>query len=384
MRDRHPAEASTPPMKFRAMGIPAQQLQNARSPSQGQYSNPVINSPRRMADGVVPSPYLQHAASNTANGHSAHQTSQFPSTRPASTSLNGSRQSHAMYPYPSNPPPRPSPVAPAYVNSHAYSPFQIQQQNLYGSQPASVHDHNQYPNYGVHQVESVYQQQNMPMNSTPQARPTVHQIPHSAAPTPNTQHQGRLPSPVLNRPSMSPTQGNPDVGPVAGVPQRSPTGTAMSPPPSQPRSNQDQNSSVIPQYHNPYQPEPYINGEPTNQAQNAKTNHHHHHHQYQHLSGLSPTKHSPSLPPLAQFTARTAPSPSPHLPSTISGRSISGTPIFPPTEMLQPSPKQLSKSPVPTPSKAMTLVSVGEEELKRVSEEVRDRVEEGRMGGQGP
>jgi len=32
----------------------------------------------------------------------------------------------------------------------------------------------------------------------------------------------------------------------------------------------------------------------------------------------------------------------------------------------------------------MTLVSVGEEELKRVSEEVRDRVEEGRMGGQGP
>jgi hypothetical protein len=43
--------------------------------------------------------------------------------------------------------------------------------------------------------------------------------------------------------------------------------------------------------------------------------------------------------------------------------------------MLQPSPKQLSKSPVPTPSKAMTPAGVGEGELKRISEEVRDKVE---------
>ena len=47
--------------------------------------------------------------------------------------------------------------------------------------------------------------------------------------------------------------------------------------------------------------------------------------------------------------------------------------------MLQPSPKQLDKTPVPTPSKHMTPSQQGEAEMARVSSETEDLIQ-GTMG----
>jgi hypothetical protein len=386
LRDNHSTESSPSTMKFRAIEIPAQQPHNGWPPNQGPSLKAPMESPPQATNRPVPSPYLQHAASNTLNGHSAPQTSQSPNTRPTSSSvyLNGSHEPQTTYPYPSNPPHHQSTAPPVYANGHAFNTFQVAPQQSRGSRPASGHASNQYLAYGAHQPLNVSQPRSLPTDSTPQPRPIINQTPYGAVPTPSSQHQGRLPSPILNRPSMSPTQGNPDVGPVAGVPERSPAGTAMSPPPSQPTPNQVHNPSINQPHNSPHQSPPYQNGESNLQFQYTNINHSQNPHQHHHLSGLSPTKHSPNLQPPGQPTSRITPSPSPYPLSATGprGRSVSGTPIFPPTEMLQPSPRQLSKSPVPTPSKGMTPASLGEGELKRITEEIRGRVEEVGMGEQ--
>lgn len=374
-REKHPTETTSPPtMKFRTVEIPTQQQRAGRPPSQGQLLHPALASLHQLANGVVPSPYLHHATpSSTSIGHSTSRTSQAPNGGPSSSSahLNGSQQAHAMYPFPLNPPHDKSAVQPAYTNGHAFSPIQTQPHHLADNQPTPGYSNNQSSQHPLHQPQGISQQRHLPMNMTPQTRPNAKQAPNGIYATPSTQYQGRLPSPVLNRPSMSPTQGNPDVGPVAGIPQRSPPGTAMSSS-SQVPTNPEQNHLTTAQYNNTHYATTYTNGEHTLQSHNGSTNQHHTHP----LSGLSPTKHSPTLPP---HTA--VPPQSPHLPSSAvnSRQTVSGTPIFPPTEMLQPSPKQLSKSPVPTPSKAMTPAIVGREELRRVGEEVPEEVS-GRLG----
>jgi hypothetical protein len=375
VRGRHPTEELSPAMKFKAVEIPAQQPQNVRPPGQGQRLNRPSNSPRKVANGVAPSPYLQHAASNVSNGHSADQPNQTPDAHRSSgsASTRSSAKPHATYPYPSNPPHHQSAAASAHTRHHQFNSLQFSSQNLQDSQPSSRHNTNQHSDHRAQQPQSVSRQQNLSVSSTPQTRTIPSQAPYGVIPSPNPQREGRLPSPVLNRPLISPTQGNPDVAVVAGVPQRSTTSASMSQPPSQTVTNQRHSSSAAPPFNRPYQSTAHINGELHDQAQSVNINHN----QHQHLSGLSPTKHSPSLPlPPTPSTAHNAPSPPPPLQSAPVARSVSGTPIFPPTEMLQPSPKQLSKSPVPTPSKAMTPAGVGEGELKRISEEVRDKVEE--------
>ena len=138
----------------------------------------------------------------------------------------------------------------------------------------------------------------------------------------------RLPSPILNRPSLSPTQGYHNVAASSGVPQKSSSG---------------------------YSPSSL---DSTNQR----------------TTGHSPTKHLPSLgTQQAHLHHSRIPSLSPRAPSanadTISVVSPSGTPILPPAETLAPSPTQLRKSPVPTPSKQARPGRVGEEEMKRVNDE---------------
>ena len=304
-----------------------------------------------------------------------------PHGRPASSSayLNGPQQSHATYPHSSKSLQHQSFVASSNTNDHASNVLPISSEPMQGSQPALDHSRMQYPDYRPHQSQYPSHLHHSNLHATPQTRSIPSQTPHHAAATPNTQTQGRLPSPIINRPSMSPTQGNPDVGPVAGVPWRNLATNTLSPPPSCQPQTQHQNQSASAQQNHANKFAPYINGTPKSQAARPSTANHDN--QPPHLSGLSPTKHSPILPPPVPSTSHNNPSSSPHHPPATAPRSVSGTPVFPPSEMLQPSPKQLSKSPVPTPSKTMTPAAVGKEELRRVSEEIRGRVEEGRSRG---
>jgi DNA-directed RNA polymerase len=169
----------------------------------------------------------------------------------------------------------------------------------------------------------------------------------------------RLPSPVLNPPTMSPTQGNMDVGPVAGVPRKSSS-------PEQHVLNglfgagNGFTQNGIPSYS---QSTP-SQVRHTSGPQSPTT---------QPTSGLSPTKQQTPLPPRSSTHApikHQRLSPAPPLSQQINykrpanasahaeneRRTVSGTPILPPVENLRPSPEQMrnmsSNEPVPTPSKS--------------------------------
>lgn len=376
-REKHLAQEPAQILKFRAVEIPAQKPQNQGHPSQGDssISNTNMQPPHKGANGVVPSPYLQHAA-HTASGYSSHQKSLSPNADPSSTSasMNGFPQSQPKYPYPSNPPHAQSTSPSPTTNGYTFHHFQSRQ----GSGISSQNGDNEHSHRGIYQPQNFSQQPQSPPNSTPQTRPSTGQTTNGVSPTatPNTQHHGRVPSPVLNRPSMSPTQGNPDVGPVAGVPQRSPTAMSMSPSPYQSFSNQRETNTATPQSHFSHQSSSFTNGEINTRTPNTNISNNQYQHQPFHLSGLSPTKHSPSTATLPAHSVSANPSiSSPHLLSATAARSVSGTSIFPPTEMLHPSPNQLSKTPVPTPSKATMATSGAERnELGKVSEQIRDQV----------
>ncbi|KAK6376203.1 hypothetical protein LTS17_007454 [Exophiala oligosperma] len=165
----------------------------------------------------------------------------------------------------------------------------------------------------------------------------------------STNNTGRLPSPVFNRPMMSPTQGNMDVGPVAGIPQKSPSlghNTVNGVPVNglQPH----QNGLNTTQAH----ATPRASSRPQ-EAQTPTT---------QPISGLSPRKQpTPQHFPPPSIIPQKRNSMSPTLPPNamasghVERRTVSGTPVLPPIESLRPSPEQMRKmssnEPVPTPSK---------------------------------
>ena len=170
----------------------------------------------------------------------------------------------------------------------------------------------------------------------------------------------RIPSPVLNRPNMQPTQGNYDTASITGMAQKSPTMNyhpalfAPSTPHTQPQATPHQ------QYH--------TNGTHGQPSQILGP-----------VSGLSPTKQSPPSHNTASPGQQTG------------HRSVSGTPVFPPTKQLVPSPEQMSKEPMPTPMKMDADIGIstpskqdldmGGQELRRVAEEVKASVE-ANVGGQ--
>ena len=200
-----------------------------------------------------------------------------------------------------------------------------------------------YQPYPPHQRQSPTQAMARPISS--------HSNSNGLSTSPSAQ---RMPSPVLNRPNMQPTQGNYDTASITGMAQKSPTMNyhpalfAPSTPHTHSQAIQQQ------QYH--------TNGTHGQPSQISGP-----------VSGLSPTKQSPPLHNTAS-------------PGTQAGqRSVSGTPLFPPTEKLAPSPEQMSKEPMPTPMKMDVDVGIatpskqdlelGGQELKRVTEEVKASVE---------
>ncbi|KAL5332176.1 hypothetical protein BJX70DRAFT_404884 [Aspergillus crustosus] len=139
-----------------------------------------------------------------------------------------------------------------------------------------------------------------------------------------------LPSPIQNRPSMSPTQGNRDVGPLAGFPpMMSSDGPAPWTPYGQnqtPRANTGNHAS----FSSVHSGNVSFATPTANRASSPHT-------QPALLSGLSPTKQSPR-------------------PITAGG--MAGAPILPPVQRLEPSPKLMGRSspdaPIPPPVKCMT------------------------------
>lgn len=231
-----------------------------------------------------------------------------------------------------------------------HQPHSPRTHNLpYQQTPYNPH-HLQYPQQ-PHEGMPPYQQ-----TPQPAMRPTSSQSMTPRPPSSHSQINGfspvirqRVPSPIFNRPTMSPTQGNPDVGPIAGVPGSSPLNQPASLATPHINGYHTTNGSTHPN-------EPVPQSTPNQQSfthsssfsasQQPMT---------QPISGLSPTKQRTSASPLPQpsniplkANNFTTPSSSFHNPS---GRSVSGTPIFPPVENLAPSPQQLNREPVPTPSK---------------------------------
>ena len=126
-----------------------------------------------------------------------------------------------------------------------------------------------------------------------------------------------LPSPMHNRPSMSPTQGNRDVGQLAYPQGMAPNG-GISP-------HKSPNTYTSPTVHPRVLSSPL--GLPSSSPVMAPPLSVHH----QSTSGLSPSKHSPPRP--------------------TSSHSVSNTPIMPPAANLSPSPQKLN---LHAPVKGMT------------------------------
>ncbi|KAI9738638.1 MAG: hypothetical protein M1834_008143 [Cirrosporium novae-zelandiae] len=134
-----------------------------------------------------------------------------------------------------------------------------------------------------------------------------------------------FPSPVVNRPSMSPTQGNKEVGPILFPPTNQPTFSRHSmggfvPSDAQtPGTNHHDSPYSLPPASppkaSPMQPHStaYIHSSPSSAGPHATPSHP--------SSGISPTKHSPP---------RT---------SERETHSISSTPVLPPATNLSPSPR---------------------------------------------
>lgn len=210
----------------------------------------------------------------------------------------------------------------------------------------------QYPQYynGIPHQYQPYHPGPRPSQS-PAPRPmSTHEAPAGA----RTANAGLAPSPVFNRPTISPTQGNYDVGPVAGLQQRSPIPSYQvpytSPSQQQPRPNSTLQQSPSRQSHP--SPMTFTPQMPTSIQ----------------LSGISPIKHSP-IPHPSAIPQKLSLSPPPPqgsppqqkgIPSTVPpasspNRTFSGTSVFPPAQQLSPSPEQLHRSPVPTPVKQPSL-----------------------------
>lgn len=155
-------------------------------------------------------------------------------------------------------------------------------------------------------------------------------------------------SPIQNRPSMSPTQGNRDVGPLAGFPPSTiPNGSLPSTPYGQHRpiarpqdrgvpsfsSSIDQRTTSFSESFAPHHTPP----PPGSQNNNNLA-----------LSGLSPTKNDSPRP--------------------VTASSVSSASILPPIHRLEPSPKLMGRSsvdaPIPPPVKMMTPEQEGRRQLE--------------------
>ncbi|RHZ74681.1 hypothetical protein CDV55_108193 [Aspergillus turcosus] len=143
----------------------------------------------------------------------------------------------------------------------------------------------------------------------------------------------RLPSPIQNRPSMSPTQGNHDVGPLAGFP---PTGLSDG---SAPWTPFGQHRAPRPDAGNNTSFSSIHSGRPS-------------------FSAATPSGSRSSPPQSSHGVPFSGISPTKQSPRPMTSGSLVGAPILPPIQRLEPSPKLMGRSspdaPIPPPVKSMT------------------------------
>ena len=162
---------------------------------------------------------------------------------------------------------------------------------------------------------------------------------HSLSRRPSSSHSVQsqsLPSPIQNRPSMSPTQGNRDVGPLAGFPS-----TAA--------SNGSTPWTPYGQHRAP-RPEPSSRG--------ASASFHGGQQSFQQSSFSAATSIQSSPPQSSHGIPFSGISPTKNSPRPVTSSGVAGAPILPPIQKLEPSPKLMGRSspdaPIPAPMKCMT------------------------------
>lgn len=339
-----PAKVKTKsPRKPKASGVDVPKDNTTRPPSQGSTTNGYQFQQYSPPSQPSSSPF--RASPAPQSGFYSYQHPQqaygFPQQRPTSSSPQ--QQLNSLAPvYGAHPP----------YSGHSYPNAPTINNGPTGSPP--VQATGQHPPY-YNGVPYQYRAYNAPGQRPLAPSPN----PQSASQTPNgltMTNSGRLPSPVVNRPTMSPTQGNMDVGPVAGISQRSPPTNAQTLNGSGGSTNGAAPGSFN---HGPQATPRAPPHQQTHQTPTPAT---------QPLSGLSPKKHhtpSPLLPPtmVAPKASTIPPPPIPTAPhSGATGISTNGptadkptSTVLPPVENLRPSPEQLKKmssvEPVPTPSK---------------------------------
>ncbi|OAP60885.1 hypothetical protein AYL99_05887 [Fonsecaea erecta] len=216
----------------------------------------------------------------------------------------------------------------------------------------------------------IYNNIQHPYQNSPGQRPLAPSpIPKHPLQNSNTQtmsNTGRLPSPVVNRPTISPTQGNMDVGPVAGIPQKSSqfhqqlTNGVYSPANGGPAHLQD---TPRPASRHSQPAQTPVSRAPTYPLSGLSPKKQQTPGPVPPLTARSPQNSNPASSPSTSASFHPTLSPAGHsgtqllspAPPTGEKRMVSGTPILPPVENLRPSPEQLRNmsftEPVPTPSK---------------------------------
>ena len=347
-------------LKFKVTPSPAPSpahLAHAISPKQPNFrvEIPTNNPPRPPSQGQMNGYGYPPSAPQPYGSRSPQY---YPPLQPNGQPAYGYPPSHSSQ----HPPPSVNPPQYPRLQSSSSSPPPIP-----GQQHPYVQNHHSRPAQPTQQFSPIQYTPNQHARPAYPPQPQYSQHPPHVQPRPSSSHDftprptsshnqpngQALPSPVLNRPIMSPSQGNYDVGPVAGIPQKSPYGN--SPPlapaqlangtPTLPRVRPHQTPSTSNQPQRP----------PSSSSASSATPQ-----PYQTpmaMSGVSPTKHpnvNSPLPPPSNVPTKISMSP-PRAAHTHSARTVSGTPIIPPTEKLIPSPEQLShmggQEGVPTPIK---------------------------------
>ncbi|PGH08112.1 hypothetical protein AJ80_07906 [Polytolypa hystricis UAMH7299] len=349
-REEEAKRPKIPPLKFRigASASPSEKSKvNGEERKHDEPTSPSVKKVKRPSSsaGQAPSPPIGTApvAQVPANGHilaPAWTPSAAPTIPiPAAIRPNGISS-------PQRQPQRP-------INGSAY--------RLPQSPPQLYNPPRNPPSLGPSPIK---QPVNVSPGQLPQQSPThmptfVHYhppapIPSSAATSFNSQRpssshstHNAFPSPIQNRPSMSPSQGNRDVGPLAGFPQpppNVPNGSVPATPYAQGRPPTSNASpyGITPSANHSTHPPSFSSNSASASNSFAHTPPPPHYSQNMPLSGRSPTKQSPAQP----------------RPSSSFGSGIATAPILPPIQRLQPSPKLMGRSspdaPIPPPVKGMT------------------------------
>lgn len=318
--------AASPRKSNFTVEVPRHPMQQSPRPNGTQHSTPSY--------GPRPPPVVQNGYTHPAYSPNPATQRQYP---------------FVMSPYqPGGSPPPP----PLQAGQPGYPPLQPGQQWGYPppaqQRPGSSGQqhppqYNGTPNGFSYPGGYTPQSQHQPYQMTPAARSPS----SGGTPRPGSSHsQGnsttpaaRLPSPVVNRPIMSPSQGNYDVGPVAGIPPYAQRGTP---------SGSLSNGTPVPRQPQQTSSSPPLSG--VSPSKNPTPQAYHRSPQPQ-QSSVSP------LPPPSAIPVKPITSPQPNA-AAINQRSVSGTPIFPPAEKLAPSPEHMRQGPQPTPSKQEKRVSL--------------------------